>query len=119
MVKWKRVLTIDTEESVNGSEDKEAFLVKSLPWRSEKFNDFMGTLDTVAKNAATRSLPWRSGHQVPDAHPTPIPAELVELLLAQRPDWTSKNWKQLFNSISQRASPNLHSGPTEAEKPVI
>ena len=30
-----------------------------------------------------------------------------------------KNWKQLFNSISQRASPNLHSGPTEAEKPVI
>ena len=60
-------------------------------------------------------------HQVPDAHPTPtsIPKELVELLVIQWPDWTSKNWKRLFNSISQRASPNLHSGHTGVGKTVI
>jgi len=57
LAKWKRVLTIEmmsSEESVSGDDDEEAFQIKSLPWRSEKFNHFMGTLDTAAKNAATR-----------------------------------------------------------------
>lgn len=56
LAKWKRVLTIDmmsSEESVSDGEDKEAFQIKSLPWRSEKFNHVMGILDTAAKNAAT------------------------------------------------------------------
>jgi len=58
LAKWKHVLTIDmmsSEESVSDGEDEEAFQIRSLPWRSEKFNHFMGTLDTAAKNAATRT----------------------------------------------------------------
>ena len=75
----------------------------------------------VAADALLRDNLSLFRHQVPDAHPTPtpIPAELVELLLVQRPDWTSKSWKQLFTSILQRALPNRHSGPTKAGKPGI
>ena len=75
----------------------------------------------VAADALSRDNLSLFRHQVPDAHPTPtsIPKELVELLVIQRPDWTSKNWKRLFNSISRRASPNLHSGHTEVGKTVI
>ena len=74
----------------------------------------------VAADALSRDNLSLFRHQVPDAHPspTPIPKELVELLVIQRPDWTSRNWKRLFNSISRKASPNLHSGPTEAGKTV-
>ncbi len=38
--------------------------------------------------------------QAPKAspEPTPIPPQLVDLLVTQRPDWTSPTWSQLFSS---------------------
>lgn len=42
--------------------------------------------------------------------PTPIPDELMQLLMHQKPDWTSKTWSDLFTSTSQRA---LHNPPSE------
>ncbi len=59
LTKWKRVLTIDmmsSEESDydSGSDSEEVFKIRSLPWRSEKCNHFVATLDAAAKTSATR-----------------------------------------------------------------
>lgn len=74
----------------------------------------------IAADALSRGNLALFHHQVPDAcqNPTPIPKELVQLLLVQRPDWTSENWRRLFSSTLQRVSPNPHSAPTEVEKIV-
>ena len=32
-------------------------------------------------------------------HPSPLPQELVEALVLQQPDWTSKNWRSALHSI--------------------
>ena len=41
--------------------------------------------------------------QVPNAArlPSAIPVSLLDLLIGQRPDWTSPTWSQLFISSSQ------------------
>ena len=74
----------------------------------------------IAADALSRGNLALFHHQVPDAcqNPTPIPKELVQLLLVQRPDWTSENWRRLFSSTLQRVLPNPHSAPTEVEKIV-
>ena len=43
--------------------------------------------------------------QVPVAQraPTPVPQELLDVLVVNRPDWTSTNWRHLFNIISRKA----------------
>lgn len=70
----------------------------------------------VAADALSRDNLSLFRYQVPTQLP---PKELVELLVIQLPDWTSKNWKRLFNFISRRASPNVHSGHIEVGKTVI
>ena len=72
----------------------------------------------IAADALSRGNLALFHHQVPDACPsqTPIPKELVQLLIVQQPDWTSENWRRLFSSTLERASPNLHSVPTEVGK---
>ena len=37
-----------------------------------------------------------------NAHPTPIPPELLQLLLLRKPDWTSNSWRQMFSSTIQK-----------------
>ena len=85
-------------------------LVRSLFFFSAKYNfrvyasHIAGKANTAADALPRNNLPLFI-HQVPSAmsQPTPIPHELMQLLVLQRPDWTSKNWRSLFSSISQKA----------------
>lgn len=56
--------------------------------------------------------------QVPEACRTPssIPQALIQALVLQRPDWTSKPWRELLAACSQRAWRTPPSGPTRAAK---
>jgi len=58
-----------------------------------------GTLNTVADAISRDNIPLLFS-KVPDASPTPtpIPAELVDLLITQQPDWTLPSWRHLFES---------------------
>ena len=42
-----------------------------------------------------------------------LPAELLEVLVNQQPDWTSVNWMRLLADTLPRALPNQHNGPIE------
>ena len=63
-----------------------------------------GVLNTVADAISRDNIPLLFS-KVPDADrtPTPVPPNLVELLLTRQPDWTHPTWKRLFNSCFQRA----------------
>ena len=56
--------------------------------------------DSLSRN----SIPFFNS-QVPGAarNPTPIPAEVLQLILLQDHDWTSEIWIRLLRSISQKA----------------
>ena len=58
-----------------------------------------GALNTVADAISRDNIPLLFS-KVPDAdpHPTPISAELVELLITSQPDWTLPSWGHLFES---------------------
>ena len=58
-----------------------------------------GALNTVADAISRDNIPLLFS-KVPDAdpHPTPISAELVELLIASQQDWTLPSWGHLFKS---------------------
>jgi len=58
-----------------------------------------GILNTVADAISRDNIPLLFS-KVPDASPTPtpIPAELVDLLITQQPDWTLPSWRHLFKS---------------------
>ncbi len=62
-----------------------------------------GKANTAADALSRDNLPLFL-HQVPYARPqpTPIPPEVRQLLVSQRPDWTSKGWRRLFTSISRK-----------------
>ena len=59
-------------------------------------------------NVAADSLSWGNlslfHQQVPTAmpHPTPVPEELLQVLIHQQPDWMSASWRVLFNSILRK-----------------
>lgn len=59
----------------------------------------------VAADALSRNDFLRFLQVVPDAaeHPTPIPQELVSLLVREKPDWMSPRWTQLFSACCRRA----------------
>ena len=58
-----------------------------------------GAADALSRNDASTFLP-----QVPSARqsPTEIPAKLLQMLVYQRPDWTSRSWTNSFGSILLR-----------------
>ena len=84
-------------------------LIRNLFFVLAEFNVLL-TIDHVpgVENAAADALS-RDNYdsfrlQMPSAHvcPTPIPEELVQLLVHQRPDWTSKNWTALWHAFLQK-----------------
>ena len=62
-----------------------------------------GVLNTVADAISRDNIPLLFS-KVPEAnhYPTPIPAELVELLITRQPDWTLPSWGHLFVSCLQQ-----------------
>ena len=62
-----------------------------------------GILNTAA-DALSRNKMHLFLSLVPQAspRPTPIPPELINLLITQTPDWTSKTWMEQFNSITRK-----------------
>lgn len=38
-----------------------------------------------------------------DKAPSPIPADLLKLILLEQPDWTAPRWRELFKNITARA----------------
>ncbi len=66
----------------------------------------------VATDALSRNDFPRFLQAVPDAiqNPTPIPRQLVDLLVKEQPDWTSQRWGQLFRDCCRPAS---HHQPSE------
>jgi hypothetical protein len=62
-----------------------------------------GVFNTVA-DAISRDDITLLFSKVPsaDPHPTPIPAELVELLITSQPDWTVPSWGRLFENCLQQ-----------------
>ena len=60
--------------------------------------------DNIGADAISRDNLIRFHLQVPEARPspTPLPAAALDLLVLQRPDWTSPSWPQLFRSCLQR-----------------
>ena len=62
--------------------------------------------DAISRNNSSLFL-----SSYPQANPTatPLPPALLELAVLSRPDWTAKNWKQLFASTLNRVLPNQQS----------
>ena len=63
-----------------------------------------GKLNVAADALSRDNLPLFLA-QVPGAlpHPTPTPHKLLQLLMYQKPVWTSKSWSELFSTSSRRA----------------
>ena len=74
--------------------------------------DHVPGVENAAADALSRDNYDSFRLQMPSAHacPTPIPEELVQLLVHQRPYWTSKNWTALRPFFCKRFSP-LRSAP--------
>ena len=63
-----------------------------------------GRLNEAADALSRGNLPFFF-QQVPAARQSPsrLPQELLDVLVVNQPDWTSTNWRSLFNSISKKA----------------
>ena len=61
--------------------------------------------NNVAADALSRNDFLHFLQVVPDAakYPTPIPQELVDLLVREKPDWISPRWTQLFSACCRQA----------------
>ena len=87
-------------------DDSLMHLMRCLAFVSAKFNfvvsscHIRGNDNTLADALSRNNLPLflRSRPQA-QATPTPLPSALQELLLHQKPDWTSTRWTQLWTSI--------------------
>ena len=60
-------------------------------------------VDNMLADALSRdNLPlFRSLHIQADKDATPIPESLLDLMILSKPDWTSRPWTDLWNSIFQ------------------
>ena len=59
--------------------------------------------------------------QVPNASEAPsiVPQEVLELLILRRPDWTSRDWRNLYASIFRKGLPAQHNAHTSRGSPGI
>ena len=71
-----------------------------------------GAIYAAADALSCNKLPLFSS-LVPQALPFPIPASLVELLVASRPDWGSQAWTELFVRSLTGGSLSLHCDPMQ------
>ena len=53
-----------------------------------------GLADALSRNKAAIFF---AAHPQALPHPSPIPAELLDLLIVQKPDWRSPNWTSLWS----------------------
>ncbi len=62
-----------------------------------------GTLNCIA-DAISRNNVARFFSLVPQANPTPtpVPPELLRVLIHNQPNWMSNNWRAMFSSSFQR-----------------
>ena len=54
--------------------------------------------DNLSRNKLSSFL-QKTGNRAPA---TPIPAELLDMLMGSRPDWTSEHWRQMFTDILRK-----------------
>ena len=87
-----------------------AHLLRCLAFLSAKFqcqisaSHIPGTHNNTADALSRNQLPlFLSIIPQADKHPTHIPQELLQLLLIDRPDWTSQRWTLLWSSIFPQA----------------
>ena len=81
-------------------------LARCLAFITAKFDFHMQAahikgVDNILADALSRdNLPlFRSLHPQADKDATPIPEPLFDLLILSKPDWTSRHWTGLWNSI--------------------
>ena len=67
--------------------------------------------DDLSRNKLSSFL-HKMGHRA-EATPTPIPLSLTEMLITQRPDWSSHNLRLMFSDIFNKALLLLHIKHTE------
>ena len=78
---WQNALRFDTISSEeSGEEGEEVIYVKHIPWRSERFNDFVARLDTQATSKKSAMAKRQSKQRVPGENSTRSPT-------ADLPDW--------------------------------
>ena len=87
-----------------------AHLLRCLAFLSAKFqcqisaSHIPGTHNNAADALSRNQLPlFLSIIPQADEHPTHIPQELLQLLLIDRPGWTSQRWTSLWSSIFPQA----------------
>ena len=80
------------------------FLVTAVPELSLRSVHIPG-IQNVAADAISRNNMLVFNTQVPGATPAPVdlPPEALDLLIGQRPDWTSPAWCRWFSNWLQRA----------------
>ena len=84
-------------------------LMRSLFFFTAKYNlnllpAHIPGVDNSAADALSRNDSFSFLSQVPSARPQsdPIPSELLQALVLQRPDWTSPAWTSLFTNFSPK-----------------
>ena len=84
-------------------------LMRSLFFMSAHFNfaisaHFLPGSSNQLADALSRNKPERFFSLHPQANqlPTPIPQELLQMLLHNQPDWTSNSWRMMFSSCMQK-----------------
>ena len=78
--KWEKIINIDfmsSEDSCSDEDgdDEPTFLLKPLPWRSEKVNNFLGTLDEAAKtisNKQSKKMRYNRSKSTPSKRRCPL-----------------------------------------------
>lgn len=77
-------------------------------------SEYINTKDNVLADDLSRDNSCSFLSKVPNADPTPtpLPSQLVELLLDASLDWTSPVWRRQFSDIFGKDSPHLPGGHT-------
>ena len=73
--KWMNVMVNDFMSSEESCEEDDTFVIRPLPWRSFKVNEFFGRLDTTSKtHRSSQSQKMRNGREPgePSERPCPI-----------------------------------------------
>ena len=56
--------------------------------------------DAISQNNISHLLQVLPGAQL---HPVPIPGQALQMLVEDQPDWTSRNWTELFTACTRQA----------------